>query len=182
MSLSEQAKNIEILRADPSGNYLLSGDAGTGKTHFSMALLRHATMRWTNDIFYHKDYPRKSIFRVNAKQILDEHHQWTLKKEGDNTREPEVTQKNIKALAREGFKVSLFIDEIDKFGPTKFRIDTLLELAGAVDETKGQLVAVSNASMVKLQQLWAGFDSADAILRRFAGREASGQNLEFHKE
>jgi ATPase family associated with various cellular activities (AAA) len=181
MSLKRQAEIIEQLKADPTGSYLFCGDAGTGKTHFSFALLRHAVLEWAR-VASKKDCPVRSIFRVNAKQILDEHHAWITRKEDDHVKAPSITPLQLRNLVRDGYKVSLFIDEIDKFGPTKFRIDSLLELTDVVYEGKGQIVATSNASRDRLKELWSGFDSAEAILRRISGREANGWYVTFPKQ
>lgn len=73
----------------------------------------------------------------------------------------------------------MFLDGIDKFNPTKYKLDTLFELINAVYEEGGQVVAVGNATVPKLQKIWGEFTDPDAIIRRIRGEEATGKQIEF---
>jgi hypothetical protein len=181
LSMSRQAEIIADLQAQPDRSYLLSGDAGTGKTHFSIALLRHGIESWAIDAERNDLLDRKSVFRANTRELLDEHHRWITRRDAEHLKPPSISASNIKTLGQAGCRVRLYLDEIDKFGPTKFRMDTLFELVDAVYSVEGQIVAVSNASLAMLQKLWSEFDSADAIFRRICGKEANGTLIPFIK-
>jgi hypothetical protein len=71
----------------------------------------------------------------------------------------------------------LFIDEIDKFTTTEFRINMLAEIVDAVDVAQGQIVATSNKSPTDLEAK-CGSDEAGTILRRI-GREVNAHMVEF---
>jgi hypothetical protein len=174
-----QAKVITGLQANPDSSYLLCGDAGTGKTHFSSALFHRAVREWARKAFEEEAMWERSVFRFNTKAILDQQVAWATKENGDNTKEPDLTPNRIRKLAGKGHKVCLFFDELDKFNPTKFKMDCLFELVDAIYETKGQVVAVGNATVPKLQKVWADYDSCDAIIRRIRGEEADGKQIEF---
>jgi hypothetical protein len=100
----------------------------------------------------------------------------------DNTKEPDLTVKIIKTLVHKKHKVCLYLDEIDKFKPTQFKLDILFELIDAVYETKGQVIAVGNATVPKLHKMWGEFTDPDAIIRRIRGEEALGKQIEFRVE
>jgi len=179
LPIEMQAKVIAALQKNPDRSYLLVGDAGTGKTHFSYGLFRHAVFTWAQEAFADDAMWERSVFRFNAKVLLDSHVAWATKENDDDTKVPDLTVKKIKVLFNKGHKVRLFLDEIDKFNPTKFKLDTLFELVDAVYEEGGQIVAVGNASVPKLHKLWGDFTDPDAIIRRIRGEEASGSQIEF---
>ena len=143
MPIDLQKPIILGLQANREGSYLLVGDAGTGKTHFSFALFHHAVRAWAIKAFEDDAMYERSVFRFNTKSLLDQHVAWATKENGDDTQYPDLTVKKIKTLANKEHKVRLFLDEIDKFNPTKFKLDTLFELIDAVYENAGQVVAVS---------------------------------------
>jgi hypothetical protein len=82
---------------------------------------------------------------------------------------PYVTIPKIKSAAAAGFRPCLFLDEIDKFGATEFRMNMLCEIVDAVWAANGQLICTSNCRRGELLKMWG--PSADTkgwpILRRF---------------
>lgn len=179
LPIETQAKVIAGLQANPDASYLLVGDAGTGKTHFSFGLFHRAVHEWAIKAFEDDAMWEQSVFRFNTKAILDQQVAWATKENGDATKEPDLTPNKVRKLASKGHKVCLFLDELDKFNATKFKMDFLFELIDAVYETQGQIVAVSNATKSKLEKIWAEYDSCDAIIRRICRTEARGKLIEF---
>jgi DNA replication protein DnaC len=178
LPIETQKTVIATLQKNPDRSFLLIGDAGTGKTHFSFALYHVAVLEWAWTAFENEDMWEQSVFRFNVKSLLDQHVAWATKAD-DNTKEPDLTVMKITALVNKGHKVSLFLDEIDKFNPTKYKMDCLLELVDAVYVGKGQVVAVSNAPVSKLEKIWGEFTDPDAIIRRIRGEEANGTQITF---
>jgi hypothetical protein len=179
LSTEMQAKVIAALQANPERSYLLVGDAQTGKTHFSFALFRHAVHEWARIAFEDDAMWERAVFRFNVKSLLDQHVAWERKENREDTPEPDLTVKKIKRLANKKHKVRLFLDEIDKFNPTKFKLDILFELIDSVYETGGQVVAVGNASVSRLEKTWGEYTDANAIIRRIRGEEAHGSQIDF---
>jgi hypothetical protein len=182
LPLARQAEVIEILQRNPDGSYLLCGDAGCGKTHFSMALNYHALNRWATNIYQGQHGLQHSVFRFNTKELLDQHVDYERRERGDETKFPDLGVEKIKSLAAYGHRVVVIFDEVEKFNPTQFKMDQLFELVVAVADTKGQLIAISNARIGEIREMWAKYSgTADGILRRFCGEAEGGQMIVFDK-
>jgi hypothetical protein len=174
LPLEKQKEFISVFQKHREDSYFLQGDAGTGKTHFGMALLFDAVERWSlaasDPLLYDQ-----SVWRINTRELLDDYWRYKIG-EGEL---PYVNPKQLLWFADRGHKISLFLDEFDKFAPNKFRIDTLQEIVDAVYVGQGQVVSISNTCLAKLLKEWADFSSAPALLRRIAGEEANGRVLTF---
>jgi hypothetical protein len=186
LSLTRQAEIIAKLQSNPFGNYLFCGDSTTGKTHYSMALQHHALEGWAV-----REYKRRlegrpilevAVWRINTKKLLDEYVRYERRTGDDDEASllPSLRQETIRYRAKEGEQVTLICDELDKFPPSKFKLDVLFELLDAVSETGGQIIAISNIGLGKLRKLWGEYpEITDAILARVAAKERNGALVTF---
>jgi hypothetical protein len=182
LPVKKQREIIAILRKNPTWNYLLCGDTRCGKTHFSTALFHYALEQWAIAEFNDFQLGEISVFRMNAEACLQEHVAWANKKAGQRIELPRITVEKIRDLAKQGNRPCLFLDEIDKFAPTHFKLITLFKLVEAVAQVHGQIVFVSNARFDELRELWGKYDdTAAAILSRVCFEGENGAIIEFNK-
>jgi ATPase family associated with various cellular activities (AAA) len=165
-------------------NYLFTGEAGTGKTHFAMALLRRAVMRWAAARKVNPKLDAQSVFYVNAKELLDQHHRKVMNVDDLAVPEPVVTGPKLRRLGSAGYSISLFIDEIDKITLSEFKMGVLLDLVNSLYEyrDKCQIVAISNKPLLSLRKVWQPYEAGEAIIRRICMPEAGGFHFGFHVE
>jgi len=156
-----QAEILAKMRERPADSYLLVGPPGTGKTHFSCALYRQALLDAVDRDMRSPDYV-PHIWRVTASVLLNEHVAAETDKEAPY---PTVTERRVINAAAKGFRPILFLDEIDKFPFSEFKIDRLGEIVDAVYAAKGQIVATANKDYAALSKRWDA-DNAGTILRR----------------
>jgi DNA replication protein DnaC len=66
----------------------------------------------------------------------------------------------------------LYLDEIDKFVLTDFKVKKLMQLVDAIYAAEGQVVATSNSSLQELARAW-GMKEAVTVIRRIGIGEKS---------
>jgi hypothetical protein len=183
LPIGRQAEIIALLRKNPTGSWLLCGDAGTGKTHFSTALYRHALEETAVANFEGKPLTSGNVLKQNTKTCLDEHVAYATKKPNDHhIHAPKIWPYNIKQMGKQGVRPCLFLDEFEKVSMTPYKMTTLFDILNAVSEVNGQIVAVMNGSYEELRQRWLRYDStADAILRRICSEGENGGMIHFSK-
>jgi hypothetical protein len=172
-----QLSLIRQIQDRPNDSYFLCGAPGLGKTHLMTALYRTALETWVDlDAVLAKQ--RIAVFRVTASVLLDQHVQFEKKSfDDDKTPIPLVTVAKLQWAIADGYRVCLFIDEIDKVIPTEFKLNKLCQLVDVVWASNGQLVATSNKSPSQLLKKWDS-DAAGTLLRRF-GMGESAHTLDF---
>jgi DNA replication protein DnaC len=174
MSATKQSSLIEHLQTHPDGSYLFYGDAGTSKTYLAVALYGNALEAWAAGGW-------KSIYcpvvRVNVPTLLE---QWVAKATNPEARVPDYSISQVHSCRNQRQRPRLFLDEIDKFKGSQFKLDKLLELVNAVYDEHGQIVATSNTSPEALTEAWGSF-YGDAILRRI-GQPPDGETICFQAD
>jgi predicted ATPase len=168
--LPRQAVLIAQLQQHPGKNYLFYGAAETGKTHLAAALYANKLARWARRGLHCDKPPR----RLNVPSWLD---QMVAKSTDPEAPNPAFVVAQVGFYVNNGLLVELFLDELDKFRVTDFKLAKLLELITAVSDQLGQIVATSNASPQELVALW-GKNYAEPILRRVGG-PPEGSTYEF---
>jgi hypothetical protein len=205
ISLLPTAKQVEyfqLMQKYPDDSYLLHGKSGSGKTHLACCLMFRAVERWSlawvaNEELpwlianesgqlvvnqaKNKDMGEQSVFFVENTGLLLDQIQYARQpiKGATNPGLPVVTVERILHLRKKGMKVTLVLDELDKFVPTETRIEALERLVGTVNLGGGQLIAMSNTSEKNLEKKWQDFPSGEPILRRIGGPADRGHSLEF---
>jgi len=177
----KQADIIATLKQHPDCSYLLAGDTRTGKSHLMYGLLFHAVERWS---FAREDDPLKfepSVFLVDTPKLLEDISQFKFHRLDDppTVDPPQVMADQVKRLVKEGYRVWLGLDELEKVTPTEPRMNNLFELVNQVSLGRGQIVATSNITLAALRKKWAGFSAGDAILSRIISQDENGRYLEF---
>jgi DNA replication protein DnaC len=162
LPLDQQATVLEIVQNIPFQNYFLHGPAGVGKTTISTALYIHAIEDWAWESF-RGGVPTESVWRTTA-NALCEQYQRSMDFNSDEV--PLVTQGKISAAQKAGLVPRLFIEEIDKIGTTKTRLNTLFTVINMIYEADGQLVTTSNLSDSGLIDYF-GKEHGGPIVRRF---------------
>jgi hypothetical protein len=173
MTKTMQDEIITELRAHPDDSMLIYGPAGTGKTHFSLALLEKAVAAWAKQNFYKLPgaSAERSIFRVSTKTWVDEMFAYKyadFKEEDGRPPIPKLNVNVIRALAKNpNVHIFVIFDEIDKFGGTDARLIELFEIVNLLSEVGAQIIATSNQSPEQIKRRWKNSEHTDPILRRF---------------
>ncbi|HEY1810647.1 MAG TPA: ATP-binding protein [Acidobacteriaceae bacterium] len=167
-----QAEILELLRQRPDDSYYFSGPPGSGKTHLSYALYRHILVGNLRDA-RNCDYS-PHIWRVTASVLLHQHVAAETDREAPT---PEVTERMITTAARKGLRPIIFLDEIDKFPASDFKLGRLGEIIDAIYAAKGQIVATANKDAASLAKRWGDPDVVGTILRRIGSD--GGHTLSF---
>jgi hypothetical protein len=174
-----QLEKIEFLQKNPGLSYLFSGPASTGKTVFSMALLRFAINSWVS--LGAKGKP--PVWRINASLLLKQAHMEVMDRpdgEGKEIR-PLVDGAMIRECAQLGQIPHPFLEEIDKMPKlTDFRADFLFSVFDAIYECDGQIVMSSNKTSAQLRELF-GPINGEAFMRRIRQQDGRGQIWNFYK-
>jgi hypothetical protein len=161
------------------------GDAGTGKTVYSLALLRDAVIDWAIDC-YAEGGPRmtESVFRISVSELLRQYHHYDTSREITEdgftykvAPEPHVTPQKIFKAHKLGYRVSVFIDELDKVNLNDYKYRCLFEIIDAVYEVSGQMVGTTNMFLEPFED-WLG--RGEALTRRFRQIDKKGVIMAFH--
>ncbi len=158
-SIERQSTVISKIKAHPGSSYLFCGDAGTGKTHYTTSLYQEALQQWaTNPLAVHG----RAVWMVRAGSLLESAsmHAADIEKPF-----PEVTPEAIRFIAEKGLRPCLFVDEVEKWKPTDFKLDYFSRLIDAVYVAEGQLVLNSNLCPADLAAKW-GPEYGESTLRR----------------
>lgn len=162
LDLGKQQAVINTLRADPTGSYLFCGASSTGKTYLAYSLFRLAVVSHVDQMIRTGDWA-SGPWACSVPTLIEQLFTYRTQ-DGDP---PIVTAEKINAVARNGFRPVLMLDELDKWGFSESRAMYLGELISRVDAQGGQLIATSNASYEQLAAKW-GPSIGEPILRRIA--------------
>jgi hypothetical protein len=170
LSIERQEAILEGLKAHPEHSYLMLGPPKTGKSFLLLALYREALQRSLDQqVTDRYNSGVQSVFYVNATHLLAQQSAWAFeqnKEFPDPNKEPTVTPEKIARAIKQGYRVGLFVDEIDKVSFTGSKMSGLCMMVNLVYESCGQLVANSNELESELALRW-GVNEAGTLLRRF---------------
>jgi DNA polymerase III delta prime subunit len=129
-----QQELLRLLRADPTESYLFTGPAGTGKTTFAAALYRKSLQRWADRAWKTNKFT-DAVWRITVSEFMEEYHlrstgRSDMKKDanGESYMDeviPTITANGIRAAVEAGHRPCLFLEELDKFNPSRFKFVTL---------------------------------------------------------
>jgi len=151
----KQAEAVRLVKANPNGNFILSGNFGTGKSHLFWTLYRQAVEQG------------KKTYGGTLRGLIDEYQKAiNLSKEGERYFPP-ITADDYK---QSDTKCALFLDDIDKARSTEYVAEQLFELVDAAYSFRHQIVVTTN---LRIEELLRHFQKADdfgrfggAIIRR----------------
>ncbi len=180
--LDEQRQQdyIDLLRARPKANYFFFGDSGTGKTHFVTALVRDAIVRTAEWCERKREPYHQAVFRAPVVELLDQMHAQTTR-DWENKGpvcKPVVEIEGLRKLLKQGYPVTVVLEELDKFLPTESRQNNLFKLVDALYEGNAQLVMTSNRGPDELLAKWGEIEG-QTILRRICDWSQEGGRLGF---
>jgi DNA replication protein DnaC len=147
----KQAEYIELMRSDPLGKYVISGDFGTGKTHFFWALYLEAVRA------------DRKIYAGTLRALIDEYQRGI---EASQNQEAYILPIYADDFRQDAIKYSLFIDDIDKARPTEYVAEKLFDLVDAAYSFEHQIVVTTN---LRIDQLVHHFRRADKEFGRYGG-------------
>jgi hypothetical protein len=155
----------QIRSGDLDGQSILfSGPSRTGKTVLASALCHRMVEDYIKRGFY--DGYRSSrlpIYRINADRWLAGHLAYdTWDRESRRSLKPEPNIESVLMLRDEDgcgdgepcpaeFPPILFLEELDKFKASEYKLDALFTVMNAVFEAGGMIVATSNLSEQELK-------------------------------
>jgi hypothetical protein len=168
---ARQKKIWETMREHPDDSYYLVGAPGTGKTHLSYALYQRAVLSAVRRDPHFGFFPY--VWRVTVSVLLDQHVADATDPEAPS---PVVTERKVAYAVEKGFRPVLFLDEIDKFPASEFKLGRLGQIVDAIYMAKGQIVATANENVEGLTKRW-GANVAGTILRRIGSD--GGHTLNF---
>jgi DNA replication protein DnaC len=170
-SIADQAERIALLKDNPTGSYLFTGDGTCGKTHLLYALYRNRLEEWSRHPLA-GDGCTVHLFTATSWLAGVSGHAQDPSKAA-----PTVTPDNIRKWARKGLPVALFIDEVCKFSMSEAKLANLFETINACYETESQVVMTSNKSTKQLIASWGG-EIGYHLLRR-VGAAPDGETIKF---
>lgn len=166
LSKQSQTAIIELLKANPENSYFFYGTAGTGKSHFLTALLTESVAEWASFCYWKNKPSLTCHYRFNTNEFLEACVAWVTNRDGEDAIAPPLGPVRIRELHKMGYRVHLYLEEIDKFKATEFKLAQLAEIVNAVYEAEGVLVATANTRVEDLHAKWNS-SYGHAILRRF---------------
>lgn len=151
----KQAEAVRAVKANPTGNFILAGKFGSGKSHLFWTLYRHAVEQG------------KKVYGGTLRGLIDEYQKAiNLSKDGERYFPP-ISADDYKQTDT---KCALFLDDIDKARATEYVAEQLFELVDAAHSFRHQIVVTTNLSVPKLIQHFQGADDfgrfGGAIVRR----------------
>jgi DNA replication protein DnaC len=147
----KQAEFIELMRSDPLGKFVISGDFGTGKTHFFWTLYLEAVRS------------DRKIYAGTLRALIDEYQRGI---EASQSGEPYILPIYADDFRQDRLSCSLFLDDIDKARPTEYVAERLFELVDAAHSFGHQIVVTTN---LRVEQLLEHFRRADKEFGRYGG-------------
>jgi hypothetical protein len=161
--------------------YLLTGDAGTGKTTLMTAMYQRALKDWAYTSFYDKN-PVEAVWKVNATALAKQQRNWEMRNEGRDadtgkpTPLPTVTRELVETAVRAGLVPCLLIDEFDKIKlDSTFQLNEFSSIIDAIQSNGGQVVVSTNLSVMALRSA-LGEQHGPAIIRRLCGPRINPDN------
>ena len=148
---ASQAEYIALMRRDPLGKYVISGDFGTGKTHFFWALYREAIEA------------NRKVYAGTLSALIKEFQKAIEKSQAGEVYLPAVTAEDFR---QNHTPMSLFLDDIDKARPTEYTAEQLFEIVDAAHSFHHQIVITTN---LRIGELLDHFRRADKEFGRFGG-------------
>ena len=150
--------------------WVMTGPPGTSKTAYASAVIIDLlTYNWS----VLAEHARTRLHRVRVPQWLGEMQAWETRSfaeegEGTSPKEPSVTPSMIESAACDlvpGYHQGiLWLEELDKFTPTKTRINYLMRLIDAAYERELLIIVTTNATREELDE-----QLGMAITRRLFG-------------
>ena len=176
-----QVKN----ESNATGSFFLYGAAGKGKTYILTTLYRRAIWDSLGQLDRLGLEDGDMVFRANTTELMSQIKEWDRRPlygdDRDIPTKPTVTVEALEYAYKAGFRVSLFLDEIDKVtGRDQALQDTLTKLFMLIDSVykhKGQIVFTSNDSPAELFQRWGKI--AGSLIRR-AGDDEDAITINFN--
>jgi DNA replication protein DnaC len=148
----KQAEYIAMMKANPHGKYILSGDFGTGKTHFFWALYREAVNA------------NRKIYASTLQSLISTYQASIEASQRNET--PQILPITADDLRQTDTPYSLFLDDIDKARATEYTAEQLFALIDACYSYGHQTVVTTNLSIDRLIEY---FGRADRDFGRFGG-------------
>lgn len=134
-----QAIAVAQVKREPDASYVFCGRNGSGKTHISWALCRHALIQG------------RRIRAVLLEDLMGQWREWEI---DESAKRPVVVVDDLKL----GPTYTIFLDEFEKVKPSEFASRRLFEFLNAVRDFKHQLLVTSNKEWGALQRHWSTVD------------------------
>jgi len=132
-----QQQCIDVMRADPDGNYCMFGPSGASKTTFTLALYRKCLLSHPGNY--------QNIIRIKTKTLLETIQAYRFDDNFRPEKHPPFTHaKKIRSLAANGTKTHLFLEELEKVKYTEHRANEIFDIVDAIYEEGGQLIITGN--------------------------------------
>jgi DNA replication protein DnaC len=166
--VEDQAKWISALQESPTGNFIMCGPPGVGKSTYAAALLIDASWRCNSST--RSKYERlPSIWRVSAYELV-RRHQEVMIYNGPSKECPSemLTEALIKQAKAAGYRPVLCVEEIDKIRSSESASLFVTSLINTVHEADGQIIATTNLRPLALVKHLG----SEAIWRRLAGGDS----------
>jgi hypothetical protein len=158
-----QAKQIESVVSLPDDlrSWILLGQAGTSKTAFVSA--------WLKDEITRRAYFNGGeicTWRIKVNRWLDHNLEWMTRDFSDQSiQRPDLSIQAIEEACDEsGLRPIVWIEEFDKYQPSKRRSDLIDSLIDAIYEMNGMIIITSNHTQASLRDY-----VSPATLRRLTG-------------
>jgi hypothetical protein len=180
MPLKKQAALIQLIKSNLERSMILQGSAKTGKTHLLMAMYRRACVERVGECFRKQQFGIFGVWRLNTSVWLEDIVNWNSPDRDEDAEPPELSTKRIESVVKAGLVPRVFLEEIDKFKPSEYKLIRLFEIVNAIYEAGGQVVATSNTPVAELAAAWGG-RYGETTLRRI-GDEPDGLTLNFTVE
>lgn len=139
----KQPEYVELIKNNPHDKFVISGDFGTGKTHFFWCLYREAVLR-----------NRRTYANTLRGLIADFQKAIEFSQAGERY----IPDLDVSDLRQSQIPYSIFLDDIDKARATEYTAEQLFELVNACYEYGHQLVVTTNLRTDDLLEHFKGAD------------------------
>ncbi len=154
----KQTEYVRLLKNNPVGKYVISGDFGTGKTHFFWALYSEAVKR------------DRRVWAGTARALIAEFQKAIEYSQNGERYALPIT---VEDLRQREISYSIFLDDLDKARATEYAAEQLFEIVDACYSFGHQLVVTTNLRIDELVEHFRGADkkkySQDEGFGRFGG-------------
>jgi len=163
LSLQAQEAPLSKIPSRANGGFrgwLISGPAGSSKTTYvAAALFDMITFRATTS------FRSLNCWRVKVPRWLRDMEAYETRDFGTTVKEPDITPDAIEHESkRSRLWPIVWLEELDKFNPTKNRLRNLLNLVDSIYEQGGLIISTVNETLPELRTLLG-----DSIYRRLTG-------------